>query len=259
MQLLAQSQSPKSVSGKQSLAPRVRYPNNKTSHTTPPVSSMAVPRTPEPKPEDPYREAIEYQAMDHSIVNRRFVEELLMGEVGPRVIDLGCGPGGIPIELCMQSSSVEILAIDEEPEMLDLAKRDIDAAGFLERIMLAQGDASDLDWLDEDSADTIISNSLLHHLDFPEKGLATAVRLVKPGGRIFIRDLARPTQESEIEQLVAQYSGQESLQAQQLFRQSFHASLTIEEITTMCESLGISGEHVQMTSDRHWTINWIKP
>ncbi len=197
--------------------------------------------------------------MNHESVNRRFVEELLAGPIGPRLIDLGCGPAGIPIELCRQVEEVEILAIDEEVEMLELAKREIDAAGLLERVMLAQGDACDLDWLDSEVADTVISNSLLHHLDTPSDGLTTAVTLTKPGGRIFIRDLARPTSTDEVEQLVSDYSGKESDEAQQLFRQSLHAALTIDEIREIGRGLGIQNDHVQMTSDRHWTIDWAKP
>jgi ubiquinone/menaquinone biosynthesis C-methylase UbiE len=220
---------------------------------------MTLPRVTEPIPDDPYLEAIEYQSMDHEAVNRKFVQDLLSGPTGPRVIDLGCGPAGIPIELCSQDSNIEILAIDEEPEMLDLAKRDIDASGYLDRIMLSQGDATDLDWLDQDTADTVISNSLMHHLDRPQSGLETAVRLVKPGGRIFIRDLARPDSSPTVELLVSQHCGDETDRAQQLFRQSLHAALTLEEIQKMCGGLGIQPQHVQMSSDRHWTIDWTKP
>ena len=71
---------------------------------------MTLTRTPEPRPDDPYQEAIEYQSMDHEAVNRKFVQELLSGHVGPRVIDLGCGPAGIPIELCKQAKNIDILA-----------------------------------------------------------------------------------------------------------------------------------------------------
>ena len=220
---------------------------------------MTLTRTPEPRPEDPYQEAIEYQSMDHEAVNRKFVQELLSGHVGPRVIDLGCGPAGIPIELCNQAENIDVLAIDEEAEMLDLAKREVDSAGLLERVMLAQGDANDIDWLDEEAADTVISNSLIHHLDNPANGLATAVRLVKAGGRIFIRDLARPETESEIEDLVTQYCGEESTFAQQLFRQSLHAALNLSEVQKICGGLGIDTKRVQMSSDRHWTIDWTKP
>lgn len=194
--------------------------------------------------------------MNHDEVNRRFVEELLMGTVGPRVIDLGCGPAGIPIELCRQATEIEILAIDGEVEMLELAKRDIDAAGLLDRIALHHADACQMTMFEDAMADTVISNSLLHHLDKPELGLITAKRLIKPGGRLFIRDLARPETSDQVEALVAQYSGEESAQAKQLFRQSLHAALTIDEIREIAGGLGIDQDDVQMTSDRHWTIDW---
>lgn len=217
---------------------------------------MTLPRTPEPDTLSAYDEAAEYHAMDHSEVNRRFVDELLSGPVGPRVIDLGCGPAAIPIELCQRVKAIEMIAIDAEVEMLEIAKREIDAAGLLDRISLHHADARQMAIYDDGMADTVISNSLLHHLDDPSLGLATAVRLIRPGGRLFIRDLARPESEPEVEAIVARYSGEESANAQQLLRQSLHAALTLDEIRTMAGGLGIQPQHVQMTSDRHWTIDW---
>ena len=108
-------------------------------------------------------------------------------------------------------------------------------------------------------ADTVISNSLLHHLEQPRVGLETAVRLTRNGGRIFIRDLARPKTEAEIEWMVQTYSGNETENGQQLFRQSLHAALTLNEIQIIARGLGIPEDHVQMSSDRHWTIDWCRP
>lgn len=197
--------------------------------------------------------------MDHSEVNRRFVDELLSGPVGPRVIDLGCGPASIPIELCSRDDSFEVMAIDGAVEMLELAKVEIDMAGMIDRITLHHADAAQMDDFEDAMADTVISNSLIHHLDHPEQGLATAVRLVAPGGRLFIRDLSRPDSSEQVESLVQQYAGEENANAQQLFRQSLHASLTLDEIRHLAGGLGISEQHVQMSSDRHWTIDWTAP
>lgn len=66
-------------------------------------------RTPEPQILSPYDEAAEYQAMNHEEVNRQFVDDLLQGPTGPLVIDLGCGPAGIPIELCQRDGSYEVM------------------------------------------------------------------------------------------------------------------------------------------------------
>lgn len=214
-------------------------------------------RTPEPKPESPYDEAREYHAMDHSEVNRRFVDDLLAGgSVGPRVIDLGCGPAGIAIELCSRVPEIQLIAADADVEMLEIAKREIDFAGCLDRIALHHADACDMQGYQDEMADAVLSNSLMHHLELPELGLATAVRLTMPGGRLFIRDLARPTSPQEVERLVQLYCDGESANAQQLFRQSLHAALTLDEIRNIAGGLGIRADDVQMSSDRHWTIDW---
>jgi ubiquinone/menaquinone biosynthesis C-methylase UbiE len=197
--------------------------------------------------------------MDHAEVNRRFVDDLASsGQVGPRVIDLGCGPAAIPIELCLRFEAIEVLAIDAEIEMLEIAKREIDIAGLLDQITLHHADACQMDEYENAMADTVISNSLLHHLDEPRLGLETATRLLRDGGRLFIRDLVRPASHEQVEQLVSEYSGQENENAQQLFRQSLLAGLTLDEIQEMAGGLGIPTKHVQMTSDRHWTIDWCR-
>ena len=107
-----------------------------------------------------------------------------------------------------------------------------------------------------DMAETVMSNSLIHHLAQPELALQSALYLLKPGGRLFIRDLYRPDSNETVEKLVSQYVSNETQYAQQLFRQSLCASLTLDEIQDVAGGFGISKEHVQMTSDRHWTIDW---
>jgi ubiquinone/menaquinone biosynthesis C-methylase UbiE len=214
-------------------------------------------RTPEPKTLSPTQEADEYHSMNHDAVNRQFIDDLIAGgPVGPRVMDLGCGPADIPIALCDRLPSIELLAIDSEVAMLEIAKRAIDIAGKLRQISLQQADVVNMEYFADGMANTVISNSMLHHLDEPNHGLITAKRLVAPAGRLFIRDLARPASLERVEQLVSEYAGAESDIAQQLFRQSLIAALTFEEVQQLAGGLGISPQHVQMTSDRHWTLDW---
>ncbi len=202
-------------------------------------------------------EAADYHAMDHADVNSVFVDDLLAGgDVGPQVIDVGCGPAMIPIELCNRDPSVLVMGIDAEVAMLDIAKREVDMAGLLDRVMLQHADAGDMDDFEDQMADTVISNSLIHHLDQPLAGLRTCHRLLRDGGRLFLRDLARPENEQQVERLVSLHVGDEAAAAQQLFRQSLHAALTIDEVREIVGGLGIGAQHVQMTSDRHWTIDW---
>ena len=206
---------------------------------------------------DTPEDAQEFEEMDHSGVNRTFVDALLAGgEIGKYVVDLGCGPAAIPIELCSREENVQVMAIDSAISMLEVAKIQIDFAGLLDQVFLEHADVKDMGEFEPDMAETVMSNSLIHHLAQPELALQSALYLLKPGGRLFIRDLYRPDSNETVEKLVSQYVSNETQYAQQLFRQSLCASLTLDEIQDVAGGFGISKEHVQMTSDRHWTIDW---
>ncbi len=222
-------------------------------------SRQLLARTLEKESMDVQEEAEQYEEMDHIAVNRVFVDDLLAGgDVGQHVIDMGCGPAAIPIELCQRDDEVLVIAIDSSIAMLEIAKVQIDFAGMLDRIFLEQGDVKDIEEFQESSADTVISNSLMHHLPEPGLAIKAALYLCRDGGRVFIRDLARPETELEVERLVEKHASDETDFAQQQLRQSLHAALTLAETQEIIQAFGISPEHVQMTSDRHWTIDWTK-
>jgi ubiquinone/menaquinone biosynthesis C-methylase UbiE len=197
--------------------------------------------------------------MNHARVNQQFVDDLVdTGPVGPNVIDLGCGPADIPIRLLDRLPNLRLIGIDNTPEMLAIAKSDVDTAGLNDRITLQQSDASNRTNFDAIIADTVISNSFLHHLDDPKSGINVAVDLLKPGGRLFVRDLLRPSSIAQIESLVAQHGQGEPEPSRQLLRQSLHAALTLEESIDMVKDLGIPSDRIRVTSDRHWTMDWTK-
>ncbi len=82
------------------------------------------------------------------------------------------------------------------------------------------------------------------------------LRLVSAEGTLFVRDLVRPESQAEIEHLVTTYAGSEPQFAQDLFAASLHAALTLDEVRAIVAALGMPGETVAMTSDRHWTWSW---
>ncbi len=219
-------------------------------------SHSPLPRVLEPEVMDDYSEASEYDQMDHDAVNRSFVADLLRGgTVGPRVVDIGTGTALIPIDICKQRDDVRVMAIDASTEMLDLAKRRIEMASLVDRIQLAHGDAKTLSDLSSGMAETVISNTLLHHLPEPRLAVEAALRILTPGGRLFIRDLARPTAQTTIDQLVAKHACDATPTAQQMLRQSLHAAMSLQEAQDMFTSLGFSATDIRMTSDRHWTFD----
>lgn len=207
----------------------------------------------EPEVMDSPDEAATYDCMDHSEVNRRFVDDLLAaGFTGGDTLDLGTGTALIPIELVARVANCRVMAVDLAVSMLDRARYRLEAHSATERIQLAQVDAKALSF-DDESFDCVISNSIIHHLPVPQQCLQEASRVCRPTGLLFFRDLMRPERKSELTQLVETYCGTESAHAQQLFADSLHAALSLDEIRELVGELGFPPETVQPSSDRHWT------
>jgi ubiquinone/menaquinone biosynthesis C-methylase UbiE len=234
-----------------------------------------LPRVLEPEVMDTAEEALDYDLMDHSAVNRLFVDDLLeaakrfgfsgvpaaphnSGQGPLRVLDVGTGTALIPIEFCHRPVNAIVVAIDLAVEMLKLAKTNVCNAGLDDRITLERSDGKALNY-DNDEFDWVISNSIVHHIPEPLDALTEMLRVLRPGGFLFIRDLARPQSSDEVEHVVKTYAGDSNESQQQLLRQSLHAALTVEEIRAFMTGLNWQANDVAMSSDRHWTVCGVKP
>src|SRR4051812_40502892 len=120
-----------------------------------------LPRVLEPEVMDSAEEAQDYDAMDHSTVNRVFAADFLAiwDGRGP-VLDVGTGTALIPIELCGQHPTIQIVAIDAARHMLALGQGNVERAGLTTRITLALCDAKRLPYLDGSVA-ALTSNSIV--------------------------------------------------------------------------------------------------
>ena len=80
-----------------------------------------LPRVLEPEVMDSGAEAQDYDAMDHSQVNRVFVGDFLnLWDGFGAVLDVGAGTAQIPLELCRQHATATVLAIDLARHMLEV-------------------------------------------------------------------------------------------------------------------------------------------
>ena len=225
-----------------------------------------LPRTLEPEVMDTAEEAADYDAMDHSEVNRRFVDDwgaaCRAAGIDPQepqdMLDVGTGTALIPIEFCQRYPHLRISAIDLAAYMLHLAAANVERAGFSQRIELRLVDAKRIPLANGEFA-TVVSNSIIHHIPQPLEALAEMLRMLEPGGLLFVRDLMRPRTEAELEALVMTYTPGATPRMRQLFRQSLHAALTVDEVAEMLDPLGLDRDWVRATSDRHWTICGVVP
>jgi len=213
---------------------------------------MALQRVLEPEVMDTEDEALAYDAMDHAQVNRAFVDRFLeLGGAG-LVLDVGTGSAQQPVELAARDASCAIIAIDAARHMLRYGVRNVQSSGFADRILLVRTDAKRLPFADS-TFDAVMSNSIVHHLPDPGPALCEMRRVIKPAGPILLRDLVRPPDAFRLDHLVATYAADADERQRGLFRDSLHASFTVDEVRDLLRAAGLDDLVLTMSSDRHWT------
>ncbi len=126
---------------------------------------------------------------------RRRAEILVLSDPGcAEIIDIGAGTGDLSIGIALRAvkdkRKVRIEAVDMNEEMMSLGKSKA-AAKKISSIRFAKGDALNLQYVD-DSFDTMVSSFVLRNLDDFNRFAAEAGRVIRPGGRIILLDMAVP-------------------------------------------------------------------
>lgn len=136
------------------------------------------------------RNAAEWDELRRLHVSDEDVESTLARLVGEEpvesLLDLGTGTGRI-LQL-FEHLYREGLGIDASRDMLAVARANLDRVGIT-KASVRLGDIFNLP-LEGRSFDLITIHQVLHFLEEPEAAIAEAVRLLSPGGRIAIIDLA---------------------------------------------------------------------
>ena len=98
------------------------------------------------------------------------------------VLDVGCGTGAV-IELLREKyPNARYTGLDLTPAMIDAA-----VAKGLPNCDFVVGDAEDLPFADA-SFDAVLSSNSFHHYPNPAAFFAGAFRVLRPGGRLILRD-----------------------------------------------------------------------
>jgi ubiquinone/menaquinone biosynthesis C-methylase UbiE len=106
------------------------------------------------------------------------------------ILDLGTGPGYLPIEIVKSAANVKIVGIDLSRRLIEMARRNAQKSGFSERLTFAVGNAGGLRF-DDASFDMVLSTGMLHSLRDPVKVFKEICRVLKKGGQAWIFDPAR--------------------------------------------------------------------
>lgn len=104
---------------------------------------------------------------------------------GQRLLDVGCGPGTITVDLAERVAPGEVVAIDVVPQVLEGARSLAEARGVSVHFQL--GDVCALDFAD-DVFDVVHAHQVLQHLTDPVAALREMRRVTRPGGAVAVRD-----------------------------------------------------------------------
>lgn len=121
---------------------------------------------------------------------RRLVDAARPPE-GAVILDMAVGTGDIAIPLALHYPTIKVIGIDYSPRMLRAARRKIATAGLEKRIALRMADIR-LTPFDSDTADLVTSAFTLRNLPDRKVVLAEFHRLLRPGGRLLVLELALP-------------------------------------------------------------------
>ncbi len=114
--------------------------------------------------------------MDHFSKEEMFLDKA--------VLDMGCGPAGKSLYYASLGAK-HVTGVDIVAHYKEEAERMAKALGLSDRFTFVLGSAYAMPFADR-SFDTVIMNDFMEHVDKPADALREAMRLVRPGGRIFI-------------------------------------------------------------------------
>jgi 2-polyprenyl-3-methyl-5-hydroxy-6-metoxy-1,4-benzoquinol methylase len=209
----------------------------------------------EPEVMDDPEQVLAYAEADFEEENQGFVDKFFTmypDLESPHIVDLGCGPGDIPIRVARRHAACRVTGIDASQPMIAYAEQAVQKAGFHDRVQFLCQRFQDVNL--SSPADAMISNSLVHHVPNPLRFWYSLKTLVKPGGRVLVMDLLRPESPEAAQTIVDEQAASEPERLRQDFFHSLLAAFTEDEVAAQLAELNLSRLMVDVPDDRHWIV-----
>jgi ubiquinone/menaquinone biosynthesis C-methylase UbiE len=106
------------------------------------------------------------------------------------VLDVGTGPGYLPIEMAKRAPQITVVGIDSSKALVRIAQENAEREGLSDRVRFVKCDGNRLDFAD-DSYDLVISTGSLHAWKYPVLVINECFRVLKAGGEAWLLDPAQ--------------------------------------------------------------------
>jgi ubiquinone/menaquinone biosynthesis C-methylase UbiE len=196
-----------------------------------------------------------YARADFADSNSAFVRDVvaLHGSSTDAILDLGCGPGHIAIQIAAQVPGAKVVALDASNTMLAFARASVSNAGVSDRVQLVHARLPELPFR-RCSFGSIVCKDMLHHLPTPSLLWEQVKRLARPGTALCLMDLIRPPSRADAQQIVSQVAAREHPLLQSDFFNSLCAAFTLDEVRAQLQDAGLS-LRVEQISHRHLRVS----
>lgn len=106
-------------------------------------------------------------------------------EPGCKILDAGCGWGRLLLGITDQFDGLNISAVDQSTDALELGKNVLGNTRLGNKIEWKSGDLHSLPY-EDDSFDTVYSARVFQHLNSPSQAAREIIRVLKPNGRFLV-------------------------------------------------------------------------
>jgi len=114
-------------------------------------------------------------------------EQIAAADGFARILDLGTGPGYLPIEIATRNPDVSVIGVDMSPDMVRMAHANALASGVGKSVEFRTGDPISIPYPGR-YFDLVVSVNVLHHWSDPIAVFEEVYYALVPGGQFWVYD-----------------------------------------------------------------------
>ena len=152
--------------------------------------------------------ATSYEKATRLVINSYYSEvagEIVSSFTSGTMLDLGTGPGYLPVEIIKRQPDINIIGIDLSRKLIHMAQANAAKAGLSDQLQFEVGNSARLRF-DDDVFDMVLSTGMLHSLKDPVRVFQEIYRVLKKGGQAWVFDPAKVASDVDREKWKASLS-----------------------------------------------------